>query len=70
MALTEQRVLSQVTVLPQQSAVNVQWEDQILRDGEVISRSYHRKAYSGDQKDAFLSEVDGAANYLVQLGWE
>ncbi len=69
MALTEQRVLSQVTVLPQQSAVNVQWEDQILRDGEVISKNFHRKAYTADQKAEFLTEVDGAPNYLIQLGW-
>ena len=69
MALTEQRVLKQVTVLAQQSAVNVQWANQILRDDEVISEQFERKAYSADQKDEFLAEVEGAENYLSALGW-
>ena len=69
MALTEQTVLKQVTVLAQQSAVNVQWSNQILRDGEIISEQFKRKAYTVDQKDEFLSEVDGAENYIAALGW-
>lgn len=69
MALTEQRILKQVTVLPAQSAVNVQWANQILRDGEVITETYERKAYTADQKDEFLAEVAGAESYLAALGW-
>lgn len=69
MALTEQRVLSQVTTLPQQNAINVQWADQILRDGEVISSTFHRKAYTADQKADFLAEVEGAAGYVAVMGW-
>ena len=70
MALTEQKVLKQVTVLAQQSAANVQWANQILRDGEVITETYERKAYTQDQKDDFLAEVEGAAGYIAVLGWE
>lgn len=70
MALTEQRVLKLVTVLAQQSAVNVQWANQILRDSEVISETYERKAYTAAQKGEFLAEVEGAASYLPALGWE
>ena len=69
MALTEQRILNQVTTLPQQGAVNVQWADQILRDGEVISSTYHRKAYGELNKAEFLAEVEGAENYIGALGW-
>lgn len=69
MALTEQRVLNQVTVLPNEATVNVQWMDQILRDGQVVASTPHRKAYTADQKDAFLVEVDGAGNYINALGW-
>lgn len=69
MALTEQRILKQVAVLPEQNAVNVQWVDQILRDGEVISEVPHRKAYTQDQSAAFAAEVDGAAAYMEALGW-
>jgi hypothetical protein len=69
MALSEQRVLKQVTILAQQSAVNVQWANQVLRDGEVISEVYERKAYNQDQKTEFLAEVTNAASYVSALGW-
>jgi len=69
MALTEQTILKSVEVLPEQSAVNVMWENQILRDGEVISAAPHRKAYGQEQKDEFLTEVEGASAYVTILGW-
>ncbi len=69
MALTEQRIINQVSILPNQSAINVQWADQILRDGEVIQQQYHRKAYTAEQKDEFLAEVDGADAYVSAVGW-
>jgi hypothetical protein len=69
MALTEQRILNQVTHLPQQNAVNVQWANQILRDGEVISEQYERKAYTADQLAEFLAEVDNAEAYATAYGW-
>lgn len=69
MALTEQRILKQVTTLPNQSAVNVQWANQILRDGELVTETYERKAYTADQKAEFLTEVEGAENYIAALGW-
>ncbi len=69
MALTEQRILNQVSTLPSQSAINVRWADQILRDGEVISETFHRKVYTVDQKEEFLLEVEGAALYVQVLGW-
>lgn len=69
MALTEQRILKQVTILPNQSAANVQWANQILRDGELVTESYERKAYSVDQKAEFLAEVENAAQYMAAIGW-
>lgn len=70
MALTEQRVLKQVTILAQQSAANVQWADQILRDGELVTETYYRAAYTEEQKEQFLEQVEGAENYLAALGWK
>ena len=67
--LTEQRILKQVTTLPAQSAVQVQWANQILKDGVVISETYERKAYSQDQAAEFAAEVEGAAAYVTALGW-
>jgi hypothetical protein len=69
MAFTEQTILNQVTVLPAQSAINVQWANQVLRDDEVISTTYHRKAYVKEQQAEFEAEVTGAAHYVTAVGW-
>jgi hypothetical protein len=69
MALTEQRTLNQVTILPNQKAASVQWADQILRDGVVVTETYHRCSYTEEQKSLFLTEVEGAESYLAALGW-
>jgi len=69
MALTEQKILKSVEVLVDQNAVNVCWENQILRDAEIISAVPHRCAYTTEQKEQFLAEVEGAAPYAAILGW-
>jgi hypothetical protein len=69
MALSENRILKSVDIQLTTKTANVLWSDQILRDGEVITEANHRKAYTEDQKDEFLAEVDGAENYLSALGW-
>ena len=69
MALTEQRIINQITVLPNANAINVQWADQILRDGEIISQTYHRKAYGAGQKAEFEAEVEGSVGYVDKIDW-
>ena len=66
---TEQRILKQVTTLPAESAINVQWANQVLKDGTVISETFDGRTYYAEQKDAFLAEVEGAASYIDALGW-
>jgi len=43
--LEEKTVLKSVEVLEQSSSINVLWENQILRDGIVISSSNYRCSY-------------------------
>ncbi len=69
MALTEKTIIKQVAVLPAQSAINVQWANQVLRDDEVISETYHRKAYTKEQQAEFEAEVTGAAAYVTAVAW-
>jgi len=69
MALTEQTILKQVTVKPAQSAIEVQWANQISRDDVVISETFHRKAYTQEQQAEFEAEVEGAAAYVAAVGW-
>lgn len=69
MALTEQRILKQVEILPALSAANVCWANQILRDGVVISEQLERKAYTVEQAEAFSVEVENSSSYIAALGW-
>lgn len=69
MSLSEQRILKSVEILPAQNAINVLWVDQIMRDGEVVAETNHRKAYTQDQREAFLGEVTGGAAYVAAVGW-
>jgi len=69
MSLTENTIIKQVSVLPAQNAINVQWSRQILKDGEVISEQYHRKAYGAEQRAEFEAEVEGAAGYVGLITW-
>lgn len=69
MALTEQRIIKTITVKPESQTIEVQWADQILRDGQVCSEQYHRKAYASTERAAFEAEVEGAAGYAAAAGW-
>jgi hypothetical protein len=70
MAIIENKVLSQVMALPEQSAFNVQWTNQIIKDDAVIAETFERKAYTEDQKDDFMADVAGAEFYAQAIGWE
>ena len=66
---SEVKYVKQVTWLPEQSTVNVQWANAIKKDGEVISETFERCAYTADQKDTFLADVEGADSYVKAIGW-
>ncbi len=69
MSLSEKRVVQQVSILPNENAINVQWSNQILRGEEIVSETYERKAYTIDQRDQFIDEVENAEAYCAALGW-
>lgn len=69
MALTEQTIINSITTLPEQNCIQVQWANQVLRDNEVVSQQYHRKAYTQGQRAEFEAEVEGAANYVHLIDW-
>lgn len=57
MALSEQRVLAEITVLTELNAINVKWEDRILRGEDVISSTPFRRAYSKYEREAFIADL-------------
>lgn len=69
MALSEKRILKQVTILVDQAAVNVQWSNQVLRDAEIISETFERKSYTSESIEEFKLDVDKSSEYLSILGW-
>jgi hypothetical protein len=69
MALSEQKILKQVTLLPEQNVIQVQWANQVLRDDEVIAETFHRRAYSSSEQEAFEVEVENSAVYVSAIGW-
>ena len=57
MSFTETKIIKQITILPESGAVNVQWANQMLKNGtEVISETFERKAYSAGL-EGFSTEV-------------
>lgn len=69
MAFSEQRIQKQVTVISDEGVILVQWADQVLKDGEVISEKLYRDSFTAGRKTEFLTAVDGAAHYAAALGW-
>lgn len=69
MALTESKVLAQVTRDIATNTIMVRWDNIIDRDGEVISRIPQRAAYGVDQKEQLLAECPEAAGDIAALGW-
>jgi hypothetical protein len=70
MALSEQTILASVEVLPQVTAINVRWDNQVLRDGEVITSEPFRRAYGRYEREQFLADVPGGAGYADSAGLE
>lgn len=70
MPLTEQTILTSVEVLPQINAINVRWDKQILRDGEVVVSEPFRRAYSRYEREQFLADVQGGEAYADAAGLE
>jgi hypothetical protein len=69
MALTEEKILGSVNVKVAQNAIDVEWWNLINRDGEIISRTFHNKAFCAGQRAEFEAEVEGAANYVGLIDW-
>ena len=68
--LKEIKSLASVELLPQINAVNVRWENQILRDEVVISTENVRRAYGRYDREQFLADVHGGESYADAVGLE
>jgi hypothetical protein len=69
MSLSESTILASVNINVSANTIEVRWDNIIQRGDEVISRVPHRKAYTPDQKEDFLAEVEGAEAYITAAGW-
>ena len=69
MSIQEIKLLKSVEVLPQVNAVNVLWENNIVKDGEVIASNMHRCAYGKGQREKFLEEIEDSEKYVELIDW-
>lgn len=68
--LEEKQVLKSVEVLEQANTINVLWENQILRDGVVISSTNHRCAYGVGQRERFEADLgESSLKYVNLIDW-
>lgn len=70
MSFSEKTILASVEVLPQINAINVRWDKQVLRDGEVIVSEPHRCAYGRYEREKFLADVPDGEAYADAAGLE
>jgi hypothetical protein len=70
--LTERIIQKSVNIMTigENKVSEVLWVDQVLRGEEVIAESNHRCAYTAENKEQFLAEVEKAELYMTILGWE
>lgn len=67
--LTEKTVQDQVIIQQPGPSVIVRWVNIIERDGEEISRQYHRRAFAEWEYDDFFASVENAPAYIAAAGW-
>ena len=67
--LEEKKVLAEVSARLVEGAINVRWDNCVLKDGEVISRKPHRRSYGPDEQTQFLTDVPDGAAYIQAMGW-
>ena len=68
--LQEAKVLVSVEILPQDNSINVRWDNQILRDGNVIFSEAFRRAYGRYDREQFLADVPDGEAYADSAGLE
>jgi len=70
--------IAEITVLPQEGNIQVAYDKQVTKDGEVISKKLHYELYSAEKRDQFTSDIENPANggapgmaapYIVAVGW-
>ncbi|MHB8392318.1 MAG: hypothetical protein ACYDBH_22520 [Acidobacteriaceae bacterium] len=75
--LSEKTIIKSITikpytdlsVTPALATIEVQWADQILKEGAVFSEQYRRKVYNKRQGVELLAEVPNSAAYTAAAGW-
>ena len=72
MALTRNRVIKQVTLLPQENTIEVAWAWQVRQDGELVGELLNRRAYAADQVGLLDADLPpGVATRIKQaMGWQ
>ena len=69
MALAESTTITEVTVLPAESHLQVKRSDVVTRDGKPISCTDRYRLFSVEERDDFAAQVPNAQAYITAVGW-
>jgi len=71
MSLSKQTFQRSITILDATDGkfVEVLWIEQVVENDVMLAETNRRCAYSVDDKERFLAEVERAEDYLMVLGW-
>ncbi len=75
MSLSKQTIQRSVSIVDTGSTktAEVLWVDKIVETvgekDQILSENNRRCAYSADDKERFLAEVEDAESYITILGW-
>lgn len=64
---SEQSIISQISVDPISGSISVRRDDQVLKDGEVISTTFHRHVLA---KCDDLTGQDPAVIAIAEAAWK
>ena len=53
MSFSESKIVKQITIMPESNSINLQWENRVLKDGDVISATYERTSYEVPALDGY-----------------
>ena len=53
----EKRILASVEIVLGANVLNVAWKDVVIKDGDVVAETTHRKAYESTDRAIFMQDV-------------
>lgn len=70
MPYSERTVVKAIEINVQDKTIHVSWGKQVLRGSEVLAETVHRKAYTSQDRDQFVSDLPEYAMCADAFEWD